>query len=57
MNDIMNNFLLAGYKFMHKLYLRQSRFTGNACLTFITKRKTTKIKTKGYKIFLTKQAR
>ena len=57
MNDIMNNFLLAGYKFMHKLYLRQSRFTGNACLTFTTKRKTTKIETKGYKIFLTKQAR
>ena len=57
MNDIMNNFLLVGDKFMHKLYLGQSRFTGNACLIFIKKRKTTKIKTKGYKIFLTKQAR
>ena len=34
MNDIINNFLLAGDKFMHEMHLRQLGFTYSACGTF-----------------------
>ena len=32
MNNIISKFLLAGDMFMHEIYLRQSRFTYNACM-------------------------
>ena len=31
MNEIVNKFLLAGYKFMPEMHLRQPRFTYSAC--------------------------
>ena len=34
MNAIVNNFLLAGDKFMPEMHLRQPRFTYSACGTF-----------------------
>ena len=34
MNKIRNKFLLAGYKFMSEMYLRQPEFTYNACGQF-----------------------
>ena len=34
MNDIINNFLLAGDKFMPEMHLRQLGFTYSACGTF-----------------------
>ena len=34
MNEIVNNFLLAGDKFMPKMYLKQPRFTCSACGPF-----------------------
>ena len=34
MNDIINNFLLAGDKFMPEMHLRQPQFTYRACGTF-----------------------
>ena len=34
MNEIFNKFLLAGYKFMSEMYLRQPRFTYSACGPF-----------------------
>ena len=34
MNEIVNNFLLAGDKFMSQRYLRQSGFKCNACGPF-----------------------
>ena len=34
MNEIVNKFLLAGYKFMSQMHLRQPRFTYNACGPF-----------------------
>ena len=34
MNDIINNFLLVGDKFMPELYLRQPGFTYSACGPF-----------------------
>ena len=34
MNEIKNNFLLAGDKFMRKMYLRQPGFTYSACGPF-----------------------
>ena len=33
-NDISNNFLLAGDKFMPEMYLKQSGFTYSACGPF-----------------------
>ena len=38
MNEIVNNFLLAGYKFTPKMHLRQSGFTYNACGSFTKKK-------------------
>ena len=34
MSAILYKVLLAGYKFMPKMYLKQSRFTYNACGSF-----------------------
>ena len=34
MNEIVNNFLLAGDKFMSEMHLKQLRFTYNACGPF-----------------------
>ena len=34
MSETINNFLLAGYKFISKMYLRQSGFTYSACGAF-----------------------
>ena len=34
MNEIVNNFLLAGNKFIPKIHLRQPRFTYNTCGPF-----------------------
>ena len=34
MNEIVNNFLLVGDKFMPELLLKQPRFTYNACVPF-----------------------
>ena len=38
MNEIINNFLLAGDKFMPKMHLRQPGFTYSACGSFIKNR-------------------
>ena len=35
MNEIVNNFLLAGDKFMPKMHLRQPGFTYSACGPFL----------------------
>ena len=40
MNKVVNKFLLAGYKFMPKLHLRQLRFTYSASGAFTKHRKT-----------------
>ena len=34
MNDIINNFLLAGDKFIPEMHLKQPRFTYSACGPF-----------------------
>ena len=34
MNEIVNKFLLAGYKFMIKMHLKQPEFTYSACGPF-----------------------
>ena len=34
MNEIVNNFLLAGDKFMPQMHLKQSEFTCSACGPF-----------------------
>ena len=34
MNEIVNNFLLAGDKFMPEMHLKQPRFTYSACQPF-----------------------
>ena len=39
MNDIINNFLLAGDKFMPEMHLRQPRFTYSACGPFTKSKK------------------
>ena len=41
MNELVNKFLLAGDKFMHKMHVRQPGFTYSACE--IKNRKNTKI--------------
>ena len=44
MNEIVNNFLLAGDKFMSKMHLKQSGFKYSACKTYTKSlRKNTKI--------------
>ena len=42
MNEIVNNFLLAGDKCMPEMHLRQLRFTYSACEPFKKQRKNTK---------------
>ena len=39
MNEIVNEFLLAGDKFMPEMYLRQPRFTYSACGPFTKNKK------------------
>ena len=39
MNEITNNFLLAGDKFMHELHLRQPGFIYSACVPFTKNKK------------------
>ena len=39
MNGIVNNFLLAGYKFMPEIHLRQPGFTYSACGPFTKNKK------------------
>ena len=53
MNEIVNNFLLAGDKFMLEMYLRQPGFTYNACRPF-TKNKEwiKKFKETGYSQYI-----
>ena len=34
MNEVVNKFLLAGYKFMPEIHLRQNAFTYSACGPF-----------------------
>ena len=34
MNEIVNKYFLAGYKFMPEMFVRQPRFTYNACGLF-----------------------
>ena len=41
MNEIVNNFLLAGDKFMPKMHLGQPRFTYSACGPFPKNKKRT----------------
>ena len=43
MNEIINKFLLAGYKFMPEMHLRQPGFTCSACGPF-TNNKEKKLK-------------
>ena len=37
MNEIVNTFLLVGYKFMSEMHLKQSGFTYSACGPFTKK--------------------
>ena len=39
MNKIINKFVLAGYKFMAEMHLRQTEFTYSACGPFTKHRK------------------
>ena len=48
MNEIVNKFLLAGYKFMREMHLRQTRFTYSTCGPFTkTKERIQKFKETG----------
>ena len=47
MNEIVNNFFLAGNKFMPEMHLRQPRFTYSACGPFINKEIIQKFKETG----------
>ena len=42
MNDIINQFLLAGDKFMHEMYLKQPEFTYSLCGPFTKNKKESK---------------
>ena len=44
MNEMINKFLLAGYKFMPEIHLRQPGFTYSACGPFTKNKKTKKLK-------------
>ena len=43
MNEIVNKFLLAGYKFMPEMHLKQPGITYSACGPFNKERKNSKI--------------
>ena len=48
MNEIVNKFLLAGYKFMSEMHLKQPGFTDSACgLLTKNKERTQKFKETG----------
>ena len=47
MNEIVNNFLLAGDKFIPAIYLRQPIFTYCACLPFTKNKEKIKFKETG----------
>ena len=48
MNEIVNKFLLAGYKYMREMHLRQTRFPYSACGPFTkTKERIRKFKGTG----------
>ena len=38
MNEIINKFLVAGYKFMPQMHLKQAGFTYSACCPFTKKK-------------------
>ena len=44
MNEMINKFLLAGYKFMPEIHLRQPRFRYSACGSFTKNKETKKLK-------------
>ena len=53
MNEIVNNFLLAGDKFMLEMYLRQPGFTCNAYRPFTkNKERIKKLKETGYSQYI-----
>ena len=53
MNEIVNNFLLAGDKFMLEMYLRQPGFTYNAYRPFTkNKERINKFKETGYSQYI-----
>ena len=53
-----NEFLLAGYKFMSEIHLKQPRFTYSACGPFTKKRKDMKIYARRrYALYLSEQIR
>ena len=55
MNEIVNKFLLAGYKFMPEMHLRQPGFTYSACGPFTkNKERIQKFKETGYTSYISK---
>ena len=53
MNKIVNKILLAGYKFMPEMYLKQPGFTYSACGPFIkNKERIQKLKETGYSRYI-----
>ena len=56
MNEIINKFLVAGYKFMPQMHLKQAGFTYSACCPFTKKKERIQKKTKNrrYKLYLQK---
>ena len=58
MNEIVNNFLLAGDTFMSEMHLRQPGFTCSACGPFTkNKERIHKKKYRRFTIFLSKRTR
>ena len=58
MNEIVNKFLLAGDKFMPKMYLKKPRFTYRPCGQFLkNKERIKKFKETGDLKYLSKQIR
>ena len=59
MNEIVNNSLLGGHKFMSQMHLRQPEFTYSACGPFTKKqRKNTKVyRNRRFTIYLSKRTR
>ena len=58
MNKVVNNFLLAGQKFMPEMHLKQPKFTCNACGPFtINKERIKELKKQKNMIYLSKGTR
>ena len=55
MNEIVNKFLLAGYKFMPEMHLRQPRFTYSACGPLKIKKKFKHLKKQEIEAIFTKR--